>query len=226
MEKKIIRYPKRVNPIVYRKALELFYKDNPNANTPEISELFEGGYIQRARDIINAENRYIREQEIKSLHQKIDYLEQQIDFLEKQLEYREQLLREISENKKGYISELEQRVRELEEERRKLTEKIFEKIDAERELKRKVIMLEKELERYKPKSVQETQPKPVIIQNNETQKKERPLKWTIIKWTIIAIASLIFPLMPILLMPYLYFKISAILYPQNKKQQKITRYFE
>jgi len=222
MEKKIIRYPKRVNPIVYRKALELFYKDNPGANTPETSELFEGGYIQRARDIINAENRYIREQEIKSLHQKIDYLEQEISSLEKQLEYREQLLREISENKKGYIEELENRIKELEEERRRLTEKIFQNIDEIKSLKRQI----KELERYKPKSVQETQPKPVIIQNNGTQKKERPLKWTVVKWTIIAIASLIFPLMPILLMPYLYFKISAILYPQNKKQQKITRYFE
>jgi len=220
--KKVIRY-RKPNPIVYRKALEIYFKKHPEAEgiTPEIEELYEDGAIQEAQDIIRAELRHAREEELKSLHQKIDYLEQQIDFLEKQLEYREQLLREISENKKGYISELEQRVRELEEERRRLTQKIFQNIDEINNLKRQI----RELEKYKPKP-QDTQPKPVIIQNNGTQKKGKSLKWTIIKWTIIAIASLIFPLMPILLMPYLYFKISAILYPQNKKQQKITRYFE
>jgi len=179
---------------------------------PELSELIEGGYIRRAREELSAEKRRVREEFIKSR-------EQEAEFYKSQAEYFYQLLKEKDENQREYIKSLEQEIEKLKEHRRQLENKIFQQIDEINNLKRQI----RELEKYKPKP-QEPQPKP-IIQNNPTQKKGGSIKWTIIKWTIIAAISIIFPLMPILLMPYLYFKLYPILYPSQKKQRKVTEYF-
>jgi len=76
----------------------------------------------------------------------------------------------------------------------------------------------KGLEDHKPRSVVQVMQK-TVVQNKQIQKKIS-LKWIIIKWTIIAIASIIFPLTPILLMPYLFFKLYDILYKNEKKKNR------
>jgi len=210
--KKVIRY-RKVDPRVLELAEELFFRDNPEANTPELSELYEGGYIQRAREMLSAEKRRVREEFIRAK-------DQEADFYKSQAEYYYSLLQEISHNKEGYIKELEQEIEKLKEHRRHLENKIFQQIDEIRELKRQI----RELEKYKPKP-EPQEPQQKVIVNNPTQKKGRSMKWVIVKWTIIAAISIIFPLMPILLMPYLYFKLYPILYPSQKKQRKVTEYF-
>ena len=103
------------------KAIELFFRDNPQATTiPELSELYEGGYIQRARAILSNERRHINEQFLKNLQQEADYYKQ---LAELNAEHAQELNQKIEELKQQY----EQKIQQLQNENNKLKMTINEK---------------------------------------------------------------------------------------------------
>ena len=103
------------------KAIELFFRDNPQATTiPELSELYEGGYIQRARAILSNERRHINEQFLKNLQQEADYYKQ---LAELNAEHAQELNQKIEELKQQY----EQKIQQLQNENNKLKINLIEK---------------------------------------------------------------------------------------------------
>jgi DNA-directed RNA polymerase subunit F len=119
MQKRIIRY--KVPKPILDKALELFFKENPQATTnPEISELYEGKYIQRARAILSNERRHINEQFLKNLQQEAFYYKQ---LAELNAEHAQELNQKIEELKQQY----EQKIQQLQNENNKLKMTIIEK---------------------------------------------------------------------------------------------------
>jgi len=103
MQKRIVR--RRINPLVYRKAIELYHQEHPESQgiLPEIEELSEGGYFKKARDLLSAEKRQAREAELKALHQEAQHYRQLAEQYHLDLEEADKQIKEL----KAKIAELE-----------------------------------------------------------------------------------------------------------------------
>lgn len=83
---------RRPNPEVLEKAKELFFKENPDANTPEINELIEGGYIKRAKELVGAEKRRAKDAELKAKEQEKEYYRQLAEEFYEKMQDKQELL--------------------------------------------------------------------------------------------------------------------------------------
>ncbi|RSN78356.1 hypothetical protein [Candidatus Methanodesulfokora washburnensis] len=188
---KRIRY--KVPKPVLDKAIELFFKDNPQATTtPEVSELYEGGYIREAREYFRDLRRKAQREFIKAKEQEAEHYRQQLELAQLRIE-------ELNKE----IEQLKQQIEQLKNsEDKKLAEKL------QIELAKRVTELNGVIQEQK--SVIEEQQKVIIEQQNEIiaiHKKQRIAKITRTKTILTALGLTVFPVAVIPLSVYGIYKI-------------------
>jgi cell division protein FtsB len=94
---------------VYEKAVELFMQDHgDDAPIPEFSELVEGGYITRARQLLRSNGKkHIRNMELKYAKQQADYYAQQVEQLQQELEAKEKQIQQLQQRLQFFTEQVD-----------------------------------------------------------------------------------------------------------------------
>ena len=198
--RKVIRY--KVPKPVLDKAIELFFKDNPQATTtPEINELYEGGYIREAREYFRDLRRKAQREFIKAKEQEAEHYRQQFELAQLRIE-------ELNKE----IEQLKQQIEQLKNsEDKKLAEKL------QIELAKKTAEFNAVIQEQK--SVIEEQQKVIIEQQNtiiSIHKEQQRKKITKIKTAVVALAL---PLAPVTVIPLSVYGIYKLFEGQNRTIQ-------
>ena len=196
--RKVIRY--KVPKPVLDKAIELFFKDNPQATTtPEVSELYEGGYIREAREYFRDLRRKAQREFIKSKEQEAEHYRQQYELAQLRIE-------ELNKE----IEQLKQQIEQLKNsEDKKLAEKL------QIELAKKTAEFNGIIQEQK--SVIEEQQKVIIEQQNTIiaiHKEQQRKRVTKIKTALVALTL---PLAPVTVIPLSVYGIYKLFEGQNQR---------
>ena len=94
---------------VYEKAVELFMEDHgDDAPIPEFSELVEGGYITRARQLLRSNGKkHMKAQMMKWKEQEANYYAQQVEQLQQELEAKEKQIAQLQQRLQFFTEQVD-----------------------------------------------------------------------------------------------------------------------